>query len=254
MRRGGMISGGKFPQSAFNLHNQAPVRANYQGLARSGFTVELLSERARIRLDEALGRGVILIRESAGEAQVSSTDTIKQRMRKFIDGKFTGSEMHGNNHRRVANASAQSVYFNVHRGEPALTSLIYSKFGVGKGDTFVDYLMLHLRGGTLRPKTGKYMMIPNTEVVGDNFKGMNVGSFGGFDVAMAQSKDREKLFLIKRPKGGKGHGVLLATLVKSLRVKPALGGLNAILAGRDAEFLSDYDAVFSRKKLEGRFV
>lgn len=249
MRRGGMIAGGGFGRTAFNLHNQGVLRAEYQGPKGAGFTVEFLGEKARMRLDESLARGVVLIRESAGEAQVESTDTIKQRMRSFIDGQFTGSAMHGNNHRRVSNAAAQSVYFNVHQGEPALTSLIYSKFGVGKGNTFVDYLLLHLRGGTLTPKAGKYIMVPNEAVVGPNFKGANVGSFSGFDVAMAQSKDRQKLFLIRRPKGG-GRGVLLATLTKSLRIEPSLAGLDAILAGRPALFLSNYDAVFSRKKSE----
>lgn len=250
MRRGGMISSGRFPRSAFNLHNQGTLRANYAGPRGAGFTVEFLGEKARQQLDDALGRGVVLIRESAGEAQVESTDTIKQRMRSFIDARFTGSEMHGNNHRRVANAAAQSVYYNVHQGDPALTSLIYSKFGVTQGGTFIDYLLIHLRGAVLTPKTGKYLMIPNEPVVGKYFKGANIGSFGAFDITMAQSKDRQKLFLLRRDKGANGRSVLLATLVKSLRVEPDLAGLDAILAGRPAEFLSDYDAVFSRKKSE----
>jgi hypothetical protein len=67
---------------------------------------------------------------------------------------------------------------------------------------------------------------------------------------MAQSKDREKLFLIRRPKGGKGQGVLLATLLKSLRIEPSLQGLDLILAARGVVFERKFDAVFSRKKSE----
>lgn len=249
IRRGGMLGRAGGGRTAFNLHNQARPRANGGGGGGAGFTVEFLGEKARQRLDEALGASVIVIAQSSGEALVEETDQTKQMVRSYIDGVFAGSAMHANNHRRVSNAAAQSVYYDDHQGEPALASLIYSKFGSGKHRSFVDYLLLHMRGGTIRPKGGKYLMLANTPVVGDNFKGANIGSFASGDVAMAQSKNRDKLFLIRRPKGG-GRGVLLATLLKSLTFAPDLPGVDGILAGRGARFESNFDAVFSRKKSE----
>ncbi|MBA3055113.1 MAG: hypothetical protein FP826_09300 [Sphingomonadales bacterium] len=254
----GMIQRGGFPQSGFNLHNQAVLRANYQGPRSVGFTVEFLGEQGRIRLDEALQQGVVVIRESSIEAVQTTTDEVKQKMRTYLDGHFTGSAMHGNNHRRVSNAAVQSVYFNDIADKGQFTALIYSKFGIGKGDTFVDYLLLHMRGGTVVPKSGDWLRIANPDAAGGQ-AGPGTNPQTGYypisnsDIFFAKSKDGQKLYQLRRFRGSK-KTVLLATLLKSLKIAPSLQGLEAILASRGAVFERNFDAIFSRKKAEGRFV
>lgn len=248
-----MASRGGFPRTAMNFHNQALLRATYQGARGQGFAVEFLSERSRIQLDAALADGAILIRESSVEAVVEATDETKQKMRTFLDSHFTGSEMHGNMHRRVSNAAVQSVYYDEVGDKGQFASLIYSKFGVGRGSTFVDYLLLHIRGGTLRPKQGDWLRIPNSEE-GQPLRGQSgYYPMTNSEIFFARRKRDNKLFQLRRYRSS-GKTVLLATLVKSLRIDPSLQGLEAILAARGAVFVRKFDAIFSRKKAEGRFV
>lgn len=254
-----MIARGGYPRTAMNFSNQGVLRSVYQGPKGQGFYVSFLGEKARIRLDEALLEGVIATREASLEALVAETDETKQLMRSFLDGHFTKSAMHGNNHRRVSNAAVQSVYYDDSEKKGQYTSLIYSKFGIGKGKTFQDFLLLHMRGGELKSKTGDWLVIPNAEErgkIGAAPRGpMQIGRYelSDSDIFFRKSKDGTKLFQLRAYR--KSHKiVLLATLVKSLRIEPSLQGLEAILASRGARFESNFDAAFSRKKAEGRFV
>lgn len=239
-------------RTAFNLHNQAVLRADHQGPRGVGFAVEFLGEGGRIQLDEGLELGVIAIRDSSIEAVVATTDEVKQRMRSYLDSHFTGSALHGNNHRRVSNAAVQSVYYDDIGEKGQYTGLIYSKFGVGKGAAFVDFLLLHMRGGTIRPKTKDWLRIPNTEEAGS--RGGQTGRYAMSDseIFFVPSADGQKLFQLRRYRRTK-KTVLLATLVKSLKFEPSLQGLEAILAARGAVFERNFDAIFSRKKFEGGF-
>lgn len=241
--------------AAMNFHNQGVTRAEYQGPRGSGFTVEFLGFRALKQLEVGLELGVAVIRDTSIEAVNSSTDELKQKMRTYLDGHFRGSAMHGNNHRRVSNAAVQSATYDVHKGEPAFVSLIYSKFGFGKGpQTFVDFLLLHMRGGTVRPGPGKdWLRLPNPREPASQFGQAGFYPISGKDIFFARSKDDPgKLFQLQRTRST-GKTVLLATLLKSMRIEPTLGGLEVLMAQRSAMFESDFDAIFSRKKSEAGF-
>lgn len=246
-RGGGGIAPARGGPSAFNLHNQEVVRAEYQGPKGAGFTVDFLEDKARIELDQALVDGLLVIRGSSIEAVVTSTDAVKQKMRSYLDAHFRGSSMHGNNHRRVSNAASQSAYFNDLEKQGQVTATIYSKFGYGKGGEFRDFLLLHMRGGTLRPTSGDWLRIPARGTAG--FGQVGKYEMSGSQVFFVKSKDGAKLFLLRKMPGA-GKTQLLATLVKSLQIKPDLQGLELVLAARGAEFERHFSATFTRRKAE----
>lgn len=259
----GMIAKAWFPRTAFNLHNQAVLRARYHGDdrrndtigPRTGFVVEFLGEKARIQLDAALTQGVVAIRASTMEALVAETDETKQLLRTYLDAHFRNSQWHGNGHRRVSNAAAQSLYYDDVAETGGVTSLIYSKFGHRGGGGFVDFLLLHIKGGILTPRVKDWLRIENLEETGRSFgRPMNNGYYpiSNSDIFMVKSKDGQKLFQLRRPRSG-GKTVLLATLLKSLPVTASLAGVGTILAARGARLERHFDATFSRKKADGRF-
>lgn len=229
-----------------NFHNQGIVRAEFQGTNRRGFTVEFLGGKAQKKVEQALEGGILRMVESSITAVVATTDTVKQKLRSYLDSHFLGSEMHGNAHRRMSNAMVQSVYYDEHRGKPGFASLIYSKLGKGKGpSSFVDFLLLHVRGGTIAPKRGEWMPIINYK---DNPLGLSkVGNWGTSTVFFVPSKDGQKLFLLRKIKGG-GSTRLLATLIKSFQVPPSLTELGSIAAERGVLFERNFDAAWKRSE------
>lgn len=250
-RGSGMISAAKGGPSVFNAHNQDVLRADYQGVRGSGFTVELLEDKARQALDAGLAAGMTVIQGAAIEGLVFANDELKQKMRSYLDGHFRGSAMHGNAHRRASNAMVQSAYYDTVTEGRGFAALLYSKFGFraaggGNSGGFVDFLLLHMRGGTIRPTNGEWLRIP-----GRSRFGGQIGSFpmSGSQVVWAKSKNGQKLFKLRRFKGGKATE-LLETLVKSLTIKPSLQGLEAIMASNGAVFERQFGASFARRKAE----
>ncbi|WP_221403589.1 hypothetical protein [Croceicoccus naphthovorans] len=232
-----------------NFHNQGLARADYQGARGQGFTVEFLAEKAARDMEAGLQQGAVAIRSSSIEAAVTSTDEIKQKMRSFLDAHFTGSEMHGNNHRRVSNASVQSVTYDDVSEKGQFTSLIYSKFGYRGGGGFVDFLLLHMRGGTVKPQKGEWIRLDRR---GKGQIGQQTGFFplSKRDTFFVEADDGKKLFQLRRKRGGgpaaKGTE-LLATLVRSLTFKPSLQGLETIMATRGAVFERHFDALLGQR-------
>lgn len=254
-RTGGMIPrrSGAGATTLVNFHNQGVARAETEGNARSGFTVEFLHAKAARNLDAALVHGAAVIRSSSIEAAVTSTDEIKQKMRSYLDAHFTGSEMHGNAHRRVSNAAVQSVYYDDVSEKGQFTSLIYSKFGFSGEGGFVDFLLLHIRGGVIRPKTGNWLKIPAAGSTG-------FGQVGHYpltnrDIFFASDKSGKKMFLLRRTRRTSGRKErateFLATLVKSVTIKPSLAGLEAIMATRGALFERHFDQLFRERMNQG---
>lgn len=241
-RSGSMITRASGGRSLFNLHNQGVTRADYQGPRGSGFTVEFLSENARNQLAEQLDGNVALITGASISGVVEATDELKQKMRSYLDGHFRGSAMHGNNHRRVSNAMVQSVYYDEVSEKGQFASLIYSKFGFRNAGGFVDFLLLHMRGGTVKPATKDWLRIPNRAEAGSGFAQSGRFAMSDSDIFFVKAKDDPaKLFQLRRYRGTK-KTVLLATLVKSLRIEPSLQGLEAIMATRGALFEKHFAA------------
>lgn len=186
----------------------------------------------RLNPFEKLRHDAIEIRSASQDAVVTTIDGIKNRIRDYITAHFTGSEMHGNNQRRVANASAQAKFYDDVEQKGQFAGLVYSKFGRGIGPAgFVDFLLLHVRGGTVKPKSGKWLRIPNMEFSGPR----NTGYFpqSAKDVFFARSSDGRKLFMLRKlRRNGRNNtrgGELLATLVPSLAFPARLSGIDEIL-------------------------
>lgn len=229
-----------------NFHNQGVMRAEFQGSNRRGFTVEFLGFKSQRKLEQALEGGVLRIVESSITAVIATTDTVKQKLRSYLDSHFLGSQMHGNAHRRISNALVQSAYYDEVDGKPGFASLIYSKLGKGKGpSSFVDFLLLHVRGGTIGPKQGEWMPVVNDET--NQGALAKVGDYGTSKVFFLPSKDGQKLYLLRKIKGG-GSTTLLATLVKSIQVPASLTELDSIAAERGALFERNFDAAWKRSE------
>ncbi len=243
---GGMISqafGGSI--SLMNFHNQGISRAEYQGGRGSGFAIEFVGTSALRNMSEAMSRGAVMIRGISIASVVETTDETKQALRTFFDAHFAASELHGNDHRRASNAAAQSIYYN-DEDQSAFSGLIYSKLGRGKGpDDFVDYLLLHLRGGTIRPKQGRWLRLVNPDAVEGADRRprpkLQVGTyrFTGSEIFWAKSKDKRKIFQIRRRRNGQTE--LLATLMRSISIPASLGSLDQFLQSAGARFYRHFD-------------
>jgi hypothetical protein len=219
-----------------------------------GFRVEF--ERPNPGPYEALRDEGVAIRGASVEAVVQTTNEVKQRIRDYIDAHFTNSEFHGNGRRRVSNASAQSVFYDELEEKGQYAGLVYSKFGKRDAGGFVDFLLLHVRGGTLRPKTGDWLRILNPRAGGS---ASSVAQSGFFPVSQsniffAPSSDGKKLFQLRRYRKGslgsrRGTTELLATLVKRVVFPARLSGIDEIARQRPELFEGYFaDALKQRRQ------
>lgn len=175
----------------------------------------------------------IAVRDASVEAVVRTTETIKDRVRDYIDAHFTGSGFTRNSRRRASNA-IRAHYYNDLDAQGSYAGLVYSKLGRGAGPaSFVDYLLLHMFGGTIAPSRGDWLKILTPQ-----FRGTFVDPDQVFFVP---SHDGSELFeMIRAPGRGKGaHGraaQLVATLVKQVAIPARLGELADIAGDRPELF------------------
>ena len=249
----GMISQ-VFSGQAMNFHNQDVDRARYQGPRGSGFFVEFMGKSGSAQVERFLDDSFKVITGSAVDAVVQTTDETKQGMRTYLDAAFSGSAMHANNHRRVSNAAVQSKYYDERQEKGQFTGLIYSKFGAGFGpEGFKDFLLLHLRGGVLKPKQSGWLRI---NASGNKTFGTSGQAgyypFSKSSIFFAKSKDGNKLFLLRSYAKSsfsplRGKTVLIATMVKFVMFTPRLGGLDAIAAARYPAFIKNFEALMAQR-------
>lgn len=243
-----------FKGQPMNFHNQDLPRAKYQGPRGSGFFVEFVGSRATIQLENRLRTDLAMLRDASITSVVKATDEIKQKLRRFFDGYFQNSEFHGNNHRRAANAAAQSIYYNDIDEKGQFTGYIYSKLGSGSGSRFVDYLRLPRYGGTVRPANKDWLKLVTSELRSQGI--VHPGQAGYFPfskstIFWAKSKDGKKLYLLRSYSKGSnsskaGQTELLATMFKELTFKPSLGEVDNIARLREPLLLKNFDAVLTR--------
>ena len=213
-----------------------------QAFTGQGFRVEF--ELDSPGTYEQLRNEAIAIRGASVEAVTRTTQEVKERIRDYIDAHFTSSEIHANNRRRVSNASAQSRFYDEIEGKGQYAGLVYSKFGKRDKGGFVDFLLLHVRGGTVTPGPGEaWLRLANPQAAG---AGGEFGQTGFFamsqsNVFFAASKDGRKLFLLRRYRKGSAFGQagrtqLLATLVKQVVFPARLTGIEEIARSRPELF------------------
>lgn len=203
------------------------------GYSGRGFSFNFDTRLSPSMFGRMMNGEALTIRSASIEAVVTTTNEVKLRIRNYITAHFTGSEMHGNNQRRVANAASQSKFYDdLDKGQ--YTGLVYSKFGAGVGGAgFVDFLLLHVRGGTVKPKSGNWLRIPNYREFGSQVRQTGFFPISKSSVFFAKSDDGRKLFLLRREQKkdqlGNRRAVLLATLVPSLAFPARLSGITEIL-------------------------
>ncbi|UZW55553.1 hypothetical protein NUH86_01740 [Sphingobium sp. JS3065] len=219
-----------------------------------GFGIEIAGEAAEKESRDILAQDAIVIKGAAVDAVEHTTNSVKTKIRNFIDQHFRGSEMHGNNHRRVSNAAAQSKFYNDLSTQGQYTGLVYSKWGRGKGPgSFIDFLVLHIQGGTLEARDGGKLKIPNRKAPGSLMG--QVGDFGSSRIFIRKGEDG-KSFLMRAFKNGAGgqrggRVVLLATLVDELRFPASLRGIETILAAAGPELENNFLALLGQSGTTG---
>jgi hypothetical protein len=208
------------------------------------------------RLEDALRRDAIAIRGASVRAVRQTTTEVKLAIRAYIDAHFTGSNYTGNNHRRVANASAQEKTFDDVAGQGQYTGLVYSKFGKRDAGGFVDFLLLHVRGGTV--KGNDWIRLINEKAGGQAASVAQTGFFEGSssDIFFVKSKDGKKLFQLRRYRKGSmsnkaGRTELLATLFKQFTFPARLTGIDAIARRRPELFDRHFREALGEYGIEG---
>ena len=98
-------------------------------------------------------------RQAAVRAAVAKeTRATQLEIRTRVSRAFAGSKLRGaQGARRVANAVRSKVFDNGRRGA---AGLIFSKFGRGRGRSFIDYVAPRLFGAVVRPKKGRFLLVP----------------------------------------------------------------------------------------------
>lgn len=218
------------------------------GFTGRGFAFNFETEMSPNMVGRMLYGEAVAIRSASIEAIVTTTNEVKLRIRNYITAHFTGSAMHGNNQRRVANAASQSKFYDDLDSKGQYTGLVYSKFGAGMGaGGFIDFLLLHARGGTVQPKSGKWLFIPNEREFGAGRRNTGFFPMSKASVFFAKSDDGRKLFMLRRqgrsgPTRKSQKVELLATLVRSVTFVARLTGLDEIARSRGELFERNFAA------------
>lgn len=227
------------------------------GFSGSGFRVEF--ERQAPAPYEILAKDAVAIRGASKEAVHKTTIEVKERIRDYIDAHFVGSEYHGNNRRRVSNASAQSKFYDEVEAKGQYAGLVYSKFGKRDAGGFVDFLLLHVRGGTVRPTRKNWLRIQNADAGGTARVAAQSGFFGisQSDIFFTKSADGKKLFQLRRYRKGSnisgkaGKTELLATLLKQVTFPARLTGIDEIARSRADLFEGHFAAALNASLGQG---
>lgn len=111
------------------------IVASVEGVAR-------LSQRMKARAEAA--------QKATKQGVTDATTKVQARVRSDVGSIF------GRN-RKAQNAIRKAVYDNRRRGA---AGLVYSKFGRGRGSSFVDYLGPYLTGAAILPRHARYLAVP----------------------------------------------------------------------------------------------
>lgn len=235
---GGIKGSGSFSGQGFRVEFETPSPGPYEVMRDEG----------------------VAVRGASVEAVHRTTEDVKLRILAYIDAHFQGSAFTSNSHRRVANASAQAAYYDDVEAKGQYAGLVYSKFGKRDAGGFVDYLLLLVRGGTVRPQQGKWLRIINSGPGGEAASVAQTGKFGlsQSDIFFVRSKDGKKLYQLRRYAKGSsiaskaGKTELLATLLPSVTFTARLSGIDEIARQRPELFDGYFaDALKLRRMAQG---
>ena len=111
------------------------------------------------KLDEAIKHAELRTRAAARTAVDETSLTLQKAIRADVDRIFSGGtvRLRRGKGRRVSGAVRRKLFDNRSRGTAAL---VFSKFGRREGGRFVDYLGPYITGKDIRPRRGRYLVIP----------------------------------------------------------------------------------------------
>lgn len=224
-----------------------------------GFAVLFDRIASEKRTREILQADALVIRGASIDAVVKTTVDVKLKIRAYINAHFTGSGIQSNNNRKAANASAQDTFYDDIADKGQYTGLVYSKFGKrDAGGGFVDYLLLHVRGGIVKPNQGGWLRIVNQEAGGS----LGIAAQSGFfetsqsNIFFTKSADGKKLFQLRRYKKGSfspkaGKTELIATLLRQVAFPARLTGIDEIARSRSDLFDKYFNDAFDARQATG---
>lgn len=170
---------------------------------------------AAARQDEAALRNSLP--RAVGEVGEAVKLQVRARVRSVLPGRTSG---------RHANAIRSTLY-GPHSLNPA--ALVFSNLGRGKGTGFIDYLLPHVTGATIRPATRNALTIP---LVGQRPRGGGLPApvkeaiqalDDGTDPRLALiPAGPGKLLLVRRPAKGRGKGKSIALFIKQAKIRAKL--------------------------------
>lgn len=191
---------------------------DYQGTG--GAATGAKFDRARARRDRAekkqmqkdLAEYGEAVEDASYKVVLDATTRLKNSIRREV-----AQNLDARGKRRPENAIRGEIY---DRKDGGYTGFVYSKFGRVENGRYIDYLLPHIKGSTLRPEQSGWLYIPNRQ------KGKSAGSRRGerLDVSAKKSlsfvpaRDNRKLYIVRASrKNGAQVTRLIATLVRSVR-------------------------------------
>lgn len=222
-----------------------------EGFNGRGFRVEF--ERSGPGPLEQMEAEGVVVRGASVEAVVKTTNTVKERIRDFVDAHFSGSGFTRNGRRRAANASAQSRFYDELEAKGQYAGLVYSKFGKRDAGGFVDFLLLHMRGGSVTARGGGWLKIisPEARQRGDLFASSGSFPTAGSDVFFRPAKNGTELLMFRKYRGASARAgtlQLIATLVKAVVIPATLGGIDEIARERPELFEGYFAEALARMR------
>lgn len=190
-----------------------------------GASIEAAAKRGQ--LDEFLRGERVAIYAGTKKAVGEATDITKRQLRGTINSAFTGSRLTKGGNRRVANAIRSKTYDDSAEGR-GFTGFVYSRFGRGRGEEWVDYLLPHIRGAVITPRRRRWLMIVTP--AGDTALGnrrtrrsvrnaLDKLQEGDSRIKWIPAKGRKKIYLVRQQKN---KTELLAVLVKRVSLRKRL--------------------------------
>jgi len=111
------------------------------------------------KLDDAIKRAELRTRAATRAAVDETSLKMQKAIRADVDRIFSGGtvQLRRGKGRRVSDAVRRKLFDNRARGTAAL---VFSKFGRRENGQFVDYLGPYITGRDIRPRRGRYLVIP----------------------------------------------------------------------------------------------
>lgn len=222
-------------------------RAGSASVGRAGYFIEFLDPKELEQFDEELAGGALAVQRTAGEAAFETGARMKQLVRSHLSSVFPPKP---GSRRNAIDSMVQSKTFDTVDGQPGAAYVLFSKLGRGKGPGgFVDYLKAHVEGRSDQaPSYFRIAVSPEAKALKRRGGRFETGYFpaSGTTIFLRKAKDDPSQLLLLRKQSRTGKTDLLEVMLKSISIKPKLGGLKAIFAQAEQIFEQQADAAWRR--------